>query len=174
MTTEMSTETVYTRGKAHKGGKVVSLSIIWISLGLALVAGGLTIFNTYYGSDEKFDRDIVAVTGVTQGDKLQPVSAKIVASDNASMIKSSTPSKDSDYADVWLKLERLAPTAADDKEREAVIVTFLAGLNYKMTKRGGEIVSITNGDQISPATITCYLNGYIAEKPYLKTNCPAY
>lgn len=167
-------ETSYTRGKANKGGKVVSLSIIWVGLAIALVAGVLTVVSTYTGSNEKFDRDIVAVTGVTQGDKLQPVSTKIVASDNANMITAASVSTDEDYADVWSKLERLAPPTATDAEREAVIVGFLSGLNYQMTKRGGEIVSITNGDQISPTTLTCYLNGYIPDKPYLKTNCPSY
>ncbi len=154
----------------------MSLGIIWGALALvALLAASLLLNNfSHKASGDEFDRDVVAVTEVTTGDKLQPMSAKIVASDNSSMIVDGNTTTSADYTDVWQKLELLAPESVPENERMNVIETFLFGLNYKAPEKGGVIVSIANGNPISPETLTCYLNGYIADKPYLKPNCPAY
>lgn len=163
------------RRKDHKGGKAMSLGIIGAAIALVLVLAVWQMVSTmFHGVKNEYDRDVVAVTSVTEGDKLQPVSAKIMASDNVAMVSQEKVIDASAYADVWMKLERLVPATASDKERLASIETFLAGLDYKMVERGGAIVSITDGASISPSTLTCYLNGYIPDKPYLKTNCPSY
>lgn len=174
MSSSIDTTDTTARRKDHKGGKIVALLV----LGTALLIVGVLVVNnltdTFNNVENKFDRDVVAVTGVTQGDKLQPVSAKVVASDSSTMIVSDKNVKVEDYVDVWQKLATLAPETATDEERAKVIETFLAGLNYQAPEKGGVIVSIANGNPISPETLGCYLNGYIADKPYLKTNCPSF
>lgn len=168
-------ETQVVRRKDHKGGKVVSLTVIWSGVALVVILGIIQTVNVLTNkSAPSFDRDVVAVTPVQLGNKLQPVSAKIMASDSNSIISPEAGIKVSDYAAVWQKLERLSPATASDVERQRAIEAFLSGLDYKMKERGGEIVSMTTGDPINPSTVACYLNGYIPDKPYLKTNCPSF
>lgn len=174
MSNTTSTRNDIDRKKDHKGGKVASLGILWGAVGLVIILGVTQLVAVYINDKpQEYDRDVVAVTEVTQGDKLQPMASKIVASDDMEMISSEKAAVPSDYADVWLKLERLAPETATDEVRVLTIQTFLAGLNYRMSERTGTIISITTGDTISPSTLTCYLNGYIPDKPYIKTNCPS-
>ena len=170
-----SVEGTVVRRKAHKGGKVMSLSILWGAVALVIVLVAYTmVSNTFHKVENQFDRDVVAVTSVQKGNKLQPVSPKIVASASESLISSEATIDVADYDDVWKKLERLAPETATEEERLHTIALFLSGLDYKMSAKGSEIVSITTGDPINPSTLTCYLNGYIPDKPYLKPNCPSF
>lgn len=167
-----TTNTYVARRKDHKGGKLLSLSILWTGGGIVaiLVATGL-IAAFSGGAAKHYRRDDVAVTSTEKA--LQPVSPKIVASDSESMITESLVYSD-DYADVWAKLDKLAPAGATAAQRQQAAVTFLDGLDYRMTKVGGEIVSKSSGNPVSPSTLACYLNGYVPDKPYLKANCPAY
>ena len=163
------------RRKDHKGGKIASLSILWVAVGVVLIFG-IAQFASYRSAEAHqpaYDSEVVAVTDVTSGDRLQPVSAKIVSTGDMALLTSSKARVAKDYVGVWKKLELLAPPSATDAERIEVVQTFLGGLNYTMSERGGVIVSITTGDPISPDTLTCYLNGYIPDKPHLKTSCPS-
>ena len=167
-----TTETQVFRRKQHKGGKILSLSILWTGGGIVafLVVVGI-IAAVSGGHAKQYNRDDVAVTSTEK--TLQPVSPKIVASDSESLI-TATEVDSTDYADIWRKLERLAPANAKQSERLKAITSFLDGLDFRYTAPGGEIVSKSTGNPVAPSTLSCYLNGYIPEKPYLKANCPAY
>lgn len=174
MTTTINTEKTIARRKNHKGGKFMSLGILWGGVALVVILTISQTVNVLTRKSAQFDRDVVSVTSTGPYSRLQPVSAKIVASDSESMISTEAAISPGEYADVWSKLYRLAPATATEGERLKVIASFLDGLNYKMVKVGGEIVSKSNGDPINPSTLTCYLNGYIPDKPYIKTNCPSF
>lgn len=165
-------ESCVARRKDHRGGKILSLGILWVAIAIfaVLVVVGL-LASLSGGSAQQYDRDVVAVTSNKK--VLQPVSPKIVASDNSSFI-TETLVYSKDYTSVWAKLEKLAPSGAPVEERKKAIAAFLDGLDYSMTEYGGPIVSKSSGNPISPSTLSCYLNGYIPDKPYLKANCPAY
>ncbi len=173
--------------RQHKSSKALALSIIAagvIAFVGFIVADSLRVMgHAQERNDSVPDPNIVAVTPQSKGDRLQPMSPKIVALDQTSIMPSSPESTAIDYTDVWIKLDRLAASygkpdnpdgTVSNEARMKFIVGFLDGLNYRMLEPFGPIVSKLNNEQISPETVVCYLNGYIPDKPYLKANCPTY
>lgn len=173
--TTSTAQVTHNRRKSHKAGKVVSLSILWPAIALFVATAAIPlVLALAKNSEPQQERDVSAVTSSTQDNQLQPVSPKIVASDTRTMTIIEDSIDASDYADVWRSLGRLAPASATPEQRQQAMVDFLAGLDYESVAIGGVIVSKSNGTQISPSTVACYLNGYIPDKPYIKVNCPVF
>lgn len=168
-------ETTIVRRKDHKGGKVISLGILWSGIAFVSVLAIAQIISssTANSATPPIERGAVMVS-MSERSASQPSSPKIVAEAETLplFLGSSSPAPVKEYASVWIKLERLTVSEASEERKVEIIVDFLDGLNYEMTTRGGVIVSKTTGDQISPSTLMCHLNGYIPEKPHLKANCP--
>lgn len=172
------------RKKDHKGGKALSLSIILSGVGvvgclallqvLALMTGEYT-----HPAKDGYDKAVVTVINNTESNALQPNAAKIEAMPQAMEEPKTTASE---YAEVWDRLYALADVYAGannegvitDDARGQFINDLLNGLNYRADKWYGTIVSQQTGDPISSATLLCYLNGYVHDKPHLKANCPTY
>lgn len=159
--------------KNRKGGKIFSLSLIWAGAAfvvILVIIQLVTMFTT--DAPDRHERDPTAATSMTE--RLQPMSTKIVASDSETVVSINKQDEVEDYANAWKMLYRLAPDNATPEARNLIIMTFLAGLDYTTDVIGGVIVSKSTGDIVRPSTVECYLNGYIPDKPYIKTNCPAY
>lgn len=155
------------RGKSNKKGKVISLSMIWICALVLIVLALLQVIAILtHKSASTANREVATY----QPALLQPSSAKIVSADTESIITSETSKN---YTDVWNKLDRMAPKHLSQDDKIKVITMFLTGLNYQMTEYHGTITTIDSDTPVNPDTLECYINGYIPDKPYLKTNCPA-
>jgi hypothetical protein len=163
----MSSQPVINRGKHHKGGKVVSLSILWVAAGLLVVmAVSQTITHMFNGVQQQYDHNVVNV--VSQDDAGQPAAAKIGFNDGP------VDAVAEDYVDVWAKLDAIAASAPSPAARNAVIELFLEGLSFKAETHGGIIVSKADGLAVSPSTLQCYMNAYVPDRPYIKANCPSH
>lgn len=172
------------RRKKHKGGKALSLTLILSGVGvvIVLVAAQLFVVVANRGKVEASpDNGVVTVINNDESKSLQPVSPKVEASPVSLGQPQSAPETLA-YAEVWKRLDGLASAYGPRDENGTVtqdaksqfIADFLNGLNYKALKWNGPIVSLLNGDPISPEAMLCYLNGYVPDKPYLKANCPTY
>jgi hypothetical protein len=160
------------RKKDHKGGKILSLTIIWAGIALVVILAVIQIIAMLTSTAQRrHNRDLTAATSMTKS--LQPMSTKIVASDSETAISMGDATPE-DYSEVWDALDHLAPDNATQADRDKIIMDFLAGLDYTARSIRGVIISKSSGNVVSVATIMCYLNGYIPDKPYLKPNCPAY
>lgn len=159
----------------------MALSIIGVGLAIAaffIISDGVGLLRGE--NPGVLDKSIVGVTPSTKGDLGQPVSPKIGGSEEDPDVPLMGGSQD--YIVVWEKLDHIATIygkkAGDadvTKEDKLVFITaFLESLNYKMSAWGEPIVSKVNDAPISPGTVTCYLNGYIPGKPYLKPSCPSH
>lgn len=185
MSTQISPRQPRPNVKLHKPSKFASLGIVWLAVAIfivLIVAQGFNLFLNRGHNESKTDPNIVAVTPGGEADVLQPVSPKVVALDESPAMMS-PQNVAVDYTDVWFKLDMLAASYGEaDKKNGSVsaenrlvfIRAFLDGLNYKMTAVGEPILSKVNGEQVRPETVSCYLNGFIPDKPYLKANCPTY
>lgn len=177
-----------TRKKNHRGGKVLSLSILFAVFGLV----GLLVIVTLTGevqapTTKKLDTPVVEQVAPTvplpppsadeATNELQPLAPKVepIAPD---------PEKqaDTDWVRIWDLMASLGNSFGERNAEGVVtpdnavkwIMDFLNGLNYTSTGYGHPITSRTTGEPISPTTIECYLMGYVPDKPYLKPNCPTY
>lgn len=174
------------RNKNHKGGKVLSLSVIFGVAGLVLILVAAQLFAVINSRSSKAldiaDPEVAATIAVpapvtvTEDDanRLQPVAPKV---------ESPTPLVfPRDYTVVWERLDAMAAIYAVRNANGVVtpeahtqfITDLLKGFNYKAESNQGRIVSLVNGEPISRDTLLCYLNGYVQGKPYLKPSCPTY
>lgn len=167
-----STQETPLRRKEHKTGKIFSLTVIWSGVAVVVLLVAVQLSTMFTSTEiKRHNRDLTAATSMTK--ILQPMSTKIVAADSETVISMGDEEAE-DYTEVWKMLYRLAPDTATEPERIKIIMAFLAGLDYTTNSVGGVIISKSTGNVVKASTVTCYLNGYIPDKPYIKTNCPAY
>ena len=170
MPTSTTSTTVVARRKDHKGGRVLSKSLLWMGLGLFVLLAAVQVITFFTSkSVEQFDKDVVNVTN-SDGNR-QPVSPKIVVTEEELL---AFPVTEADYAVVWRKLDALAAGESTPQAKQAAITAFLDGAGFKARGLGGAIYAKATGKPVKPATVECYLNGYVPSKPYLKANCPAF
>ena len=160
------------RRKENKTGKIISLSVLGVALGVVVL---LALFQLVSGITSEIGKQYneveMSITTSESDSDLRPMSPKI-ASESSPMGLSSTLVA-ADYAEVWRRLNALVPPSSSQAQREQAIHEFLDGLDYRAVGFEKEIVSKRTGEKINPATIMCYLNGYVPSKPHLKANCPA-
>lgn len=105
------------------------------------------------------------------GQNLSPNSTKI---DDAGVATSTTEQ----YAGFWAAVEAQAVGRSDydrdglssPKEIEAFKQAFVTALGYQLDPDTGSVTA-ADGTEVSVETLTCYFNGYVPERPYIKPNC---
>ena len=156
------------RGKQHKQGKVLSIGLIVVCLAVVIGAGIVTLLEPK-AKKQRIDANVIQV--VDSVDKLQPISPKIVAMERMQGMPKSVYLAP-DYKDIWVRLLAMGDDTKDGTR--TAILTFLNGLGFTATEVGGIIFLEDGKTPADPATIECYLNGYIPEKPYIKVNCASF
>jgi hypothetical protein len=118
---------------------------------------------------------------ILTGKSISPVSPKISDSDVVPESESPMAGPSSEYLTFWHALDIRATQEFVKKNKkigandiQQFRADFIASLGYWYDSRTQQVYSAPQSKiEISVTTLTCYLNGYVPEKPYIKPSCPS-